>query len=124
MCRDEDRQTRAKASLAFAILNHQFADVLEAGQFTQQDHGTLWMLDGANVFTYCYAGDLNTVRRFIEDDPTVLNAKSPLGEGLLYIAARSGFRDVVDMLIFRTPQEDASVFLEVQRSKLLLPPVL
>lgn len=55
----------------------------------------------ANIFEAAADGDLAQVKKFLDADPALLNAKSPHGSSVLLRAAETGHLDVVKLLLER-----------------------
>ena len=85
-----DRQTRAKACLAYDILCNKDKYIKKGNKYIPKEK---------DCFYCTVVGDLKTLKNKIDNDKNLLNKKDGLKRSLLYLAARNGYYNLTEYLL-------------------------
>ena len=84
------REIRRNACLAYDVLCNK-------AKYT--NNGNLYKVKNKDCFYYAVVGDLNSLKKAIESNKNLLNAKDGLKRSLLYLCARNGYFNLTEYLI-------------------------
>jgi hypothetical protein len=95
-----DRQQRAMVSLAYPMA----CQIVQDGRFYAPFSASTRVkghvqYDASHPMILAMVGQVNALSRLVDSDPSLLETVSEWNESLLYIASRSGYVDVVTMLL-------------------------
>ena len=85
-----DRITRCKACLSYDIICNKDKYIKE---------GNVYKVKNKDCFYYTVIGDLNSLKKEIENNKYLLNEKDGLKRSLLYLSARNGYFDLTEYLL-------------------------
>ena len=85
-----DRETRAKACLAYDIL---------CNKNNYEKEGNIYRPKNKDCFYCTVVGDLRTLKYYIEKNKSLLSKKDALKRSLLYLAARNGYYNLTEYLL-------------------------
>lgn len=85
-----DRMTRCKACLSYDIIVNKDKYVKE---------GKIYRVKKKDCFYYTVIGDLDSLKKAIENNKNLLNEKDGLERSLLYLSARNGYFDLTEYLL-------------------------
>jgi hypothetical protein len=95
----EDRQKRAQVSLAYAIIRSLRLEKSLPSHFLNYSSFRKFQYDISSPIVMLYVGDYHGLRSLIQKNRKICDLKCEEECSLLYIATRSGFRDIVQMLL-------------------------